>query len=74
MAVTAKFGISDSQFNNVEFGLGSSGVPFNKYSGVYTLTANKTNDTLYSNINYPEVETQTVAIPNPYIQTGLVGD
>jgi hypothetical protein len=40
-------------------------------SGVYTLVANKTNDTIYNNAR--DGTTQDVRIPNPKIKTGFIG-
>lgn len=40
-------------------------------SGIYFLSANKTNDTLYDNINTPD--TTDVKIPDPFIKSGFIG-
>lgn len=40
-------------------------------SGIYFLSVNKTNDTLYDNINAPD--TTDVKIPDPFIKTGFIG-
>lgn len=74
MAFTAQLGTATSYPDNIELGLGAGITPFNKYSGLYKLTPGKTNDTLYSNINYPQVETLIVKIPDPFIESGLIGD
>lgn len=74
MALTAKIGIADSQLGNIVPGLGAGAVPYMLYSGVYTLTPNKLDDTLYTSINYPNSTTIVQAILTPYIETGPISD
>lgn len=74
MAFTAKLGIVDSQLNNIVLGLGSSPLPYVLFSGLYTLVDGKTDDTLYLSITYPSSIKVTVEIPNPFIESSLIGE
>jgi hypothetical protein len=74
MAFTAQLGTVDSYPANIELGFGSAVVPHNIYSGIYTLVAGKRNDTLYTLINLPQIITNILKIPNPFLATAFVAD
>lgn len=74
MAFTAKLGTVDSQLNNIELGLGATPLPYIIFSGLYTVTTGKYTDTMYLSINYPSYITVEVEIPNPFIESGLIGE
>lgn len=74
MAFTSKLGTVSSTLENIILGGSASITPHNLYSGIYTLVAGETSDTVYTLINYPQVETTKIQIPIPFIQTALVGD
>lgn len=52
-------------------GLTSMTITLVNASGIYRLVKNKTNDTLYDNLNPPA--TVDVKIPNPFVKTGFIG-
>jgi len=74
MAFTAKLGTNLSYLANIELGLGANPTPYFLFSGIYTITPEKTNDTLYLNINYPSFSTITVQIINPFVEMAYIGD
>lgn len=64
------------------FIIGSGGIELNSgadeilskdISGIYTLVANKTNDTLYNRTAGGSVTSQIVKIPDPFIKSGYIG-
>lgn len=73
MAFTAILGIAASEPGNVVPGLGASANNFVTFSGLYTLVPTKSSDTVFTSINYPSYTTAVLNIPNPYIETGLIG-
>jgi hypothetical protein len=74
MAITAKLGTVDSQLNNIELGKGANPLPYKIFSGIYTVVDGKADDTLFLSITYPSYITVDIEIPNPFIESGLIGE
>ena len=70
MAFTAKLGTNESYLSNIELGFGATPTPRAHYTGLYFISLNKANDTVYSNIDTGATEQR--AIPNPFIETSLL--
>ena len=74
MAFTAQLGIATSRPGNIELGFGAGITPQIVYSGIYQLVPGQSNDVLYSLISYPEFQTATLKIPDPYVELAYVTD